>query len=472
MATKVTPLGNLFDFYVPRVLGAKQFSKPMTYKPYAFIQKHFKAAGAVPFGSKGKPPAIVAISDVDFAAAILECGYGRRAEWKTHLALSSRECAELMHYLKARLALVLASFRVENQSRLPRFFYKKLEASEKVSLSFILGGMGAYLAAQEWLKAGGDPVRSFLHVGIYAKASIKPGRLISFSLRSRKSPDFLVEAQSGKWHVFESKGGVTSGRWSRICEGLSQLESLPPIGWFGASTAPAETCVCVHTSIDHGRPLVFTAIDPPADIDSDAEPFTLIEGAARLFQALEAIEQFKALRTGANVKSPELDRWTVAPTSFSESISIGIPSRYLRAEKLIRRRLAVFLAVREFLETERRTSRSETFTDRLRRSVRLKLKPNEEDDGALVVSRIWLDRKLERLPRQRLQGFFLLECARALKFDELVDLIEVSYSERKRILFESRGSQKALTSAGLLLLQTSQGEAPMRAVEAPSTSRG
>jgi hypothetical protein len=474
MATNVTPPGNRFDFYVPRpALGAKRFPAAKQPKPHSFIKMRFKAVSTVPFGTGGTVATMNVISDVAFVSAILECGYGRRADWTSQLVLSRRECADLMRYLKARLALVLASFEVRNQSRRPRPFYAKVEASEKVSLSFILGGIGAYLAAHAWLKAAGDSVKSFLHVGIYAKSSSRSGPLISFALSSGKSPDFLVEAQSGEWHVFESKGGIASGRWSRICEGLTQLENLPPIGWKAAGpTQPATTCVCVHTSIDPGRALAFTAIDPPGAGDYDDQPITLIEGVCRLLLITEAIEQFRALTTGATFQVSALTGWTLAVTSFSEDMTLGIPARYLRAEKQVRCRLAVFLAVREFLERASSQNSSQTFIGRLRRAVRRRMAQRTEDADALLVPLPWLDRKLEQLPRSHLQGEFLVECARVLRLDRLAKRLSVDEDERKRIVSASQSGQLALTSAGLLLDQASQGTPHTTDVKQPSMPRG
>ncbi|SAL62217.1 hypothetical protein AWB68_03266 [Caballeronia choica] len=470
MATTKLPPGNQFDFYVPCKPAAKKFSKPAGVKPSAFVGSNFKAAAAVPFGSKGILPGTVSISNTEFAAAILECGYGRRADWKAHLALNPRERADLRSYLKARLALVLACFHMDGKCRLPRPFYKRVEQSEKVALSFILGSMGAYLAARKWLKAGDDPMKLCLHVGIYAKVSLKPERLVSFASTSKKSPDFLVEADSGDWHVFESKGGVASERWARICEGLKQLEGLPAIGWAGSPTMPVKTAVCVHTSVDIGKPLAFMAVDPPSDVQAGDEGFVLIKSAARVLQIIEAIEQFKALRADAGVQIPEQEGWTVAPTSVSMDMKIGIPNRYLRAEGSLLRAVAVFLAVREFLERERPASKCETFSDRMRRSVRLKLRASSNGEDALVVPPAWLNRKLKRLPRHRDEGLFLSECARVLRFERLLKFVEVVDTERVRITI-AEGPDTLLTSAGLVLLGNSAGASTIENVQ-DATSRG
>ncbi|MBB5400547.1 hypothetical protein [Paraburkholderia youngii] len=471
MATNKLPPGNEFEFYVPSAPAAKQFSKPAGVKPSAFIASNFKTAVTVPFGIKGKLPGTIAISDTEFAAAVLECGYGRRADWTTRLALNPRERADLRSYLKARLTLVLSCFYMDGKCRLPRPFYRRVEQSEKVAVSFVLGSMGAYLAARKWLKAADDPMKSFLHVGIYAKASLKPGRrLVSFASSSEKSPDFLVEADSGDWHVFESKGGVASERWARICEGLKQLDGLPPIGWTGSPAISAKTAVCVHTSINNDKPLSFMAVDPPSDVQARDGGFVIVRSAARVLQIVEAIEQFKALRAYADVEMPELGGWTIAPVSVAMDVKVGISNRYMRAERSLLRGLAVFLAVREFLERERPTSRRETFSERLRRSIRLKLKPDSNDADALGISRAWLDRKLNRLPRNKFEGFFLAECARILNFERLLKFVEIGDTERVKISL-AEGYETVFTSAGLVLLGTSKG--PSAVAEVPNaTARG
>ncbi|WP_371880038.1 hypothetical protein [Caballeronia sp. S22] len=324
--------------------------------------------------------------------------------------------------------------------------------------------MGAYLAARKWLQAGNDPMKSFLHVGIYAKASLKPNRLVSFASKSKKSPDFLVEADSGDWHVFESKGGVASERFARICEGLKQLDGLPSIGWTGFTPTPARTAVCVHTSIDNGMPLAFMAVDPPSDIKASDEGFVLVKSAARAFQIVEAVEQFKALTVEASTQGTGTGGWTIAPISAPMEVKIGIPNRYLRAEKPLLRALAVFLAVREFLEKERPSSRSGTFTERLRQSVRLKLASNSDDVDSLRISRGWLDRKLKRLPRSKIEGFFLAECARVLEFDRLLKYVESNIGERVQFTLE-QGTETVFTSSGLLLLGAAAGPSTEEVVQ-------
>ena len=145
--------GNKFTFYVPKPrLGGKVFPPKKQPHPEAFITSRFDKTSSAPFGTKAALVKAKVISNVSLLAAALECGYGGPAHWTSSLMLDPTQCAQLGAYLGTRLDLLLTS--IERTSRIwqPRSFYKKVEPSEKVALSFILGGIGAHLAAQAWLR--------------------------------------------------------------------------------------------------------------------------------------------------------------------------------------------------------------------------------------------------------------------------------------------------------------------------------
>jgi hypothetical protein len=82
---------------------------------------------------------------------------------------------------------------------------------------------------------------------------------------------------------------------------VSQPDELRSIAWLGFPAAPAKPSVCAHTSIDNGKPLAFTVVDPPSDLGSKEEGVVLLESAARFVQAIEAIEQFNVSEIEGNV---------------------------------------------------------------------------------------------------------------------------------------------------------------------------
>jgi len=331
--------------------------KPKYLKPWNYIKENFKATGVVPFGSMGSLGGkYVVISDIHIVRAALECGYGRRSKWTSALALKPHEAKGLASYLLLRLQMVAACIESDgNQAKIPRSFYRRVESSEKVALSFILSGIGTYLAARKWLNSGGYSVKSFLHAGIYTKAVNGAGPPVALSAALTKSPDYLVESGNGEWHVFESKGGRAGARWARIAEGLVQLSNFPKISWNGKSPEFATTCVCVHTSVDSDCTLKVVAVDPPGESDSAGarRPIALFEGVCKLLLLLETVEQYYALADGdtAEVELAQ-ENWRFASSARFGGLVVGIPNRYLNRESDVRWRLAVYLAVIETIEDQ------------------------------------------------------------------------------------------------------------------------
>lgn len=358
--------GNKFVYYVPKpVVGAAAArpAKPIhlskadaatskkTYlPPKKFITTKFGTTLKANFGKGGALDTHKVIRRIDIVQAAIEGGYGRRKKWTTELLLSKSAAVDLTRYLVHRLQMVTACLEQDtNQAQKLRSFYDRVEASEKTALSFVFGGMGAFLAAKAWLAAGGDPLRSFLHVGIYTKGIDGAGPAVDFESGSTKVPDYLVESASGAWHVFESKGGALTGRWERLCEGLAQLASVPKIGWAGTVSTNAVTCVCVHTSTDAGRALRVTAVDPPGEgsaVDGK-EPLVLITGVCRLLLMLETLEQFRALDDQPSKDVLTLGSgWQQGCSSMFGGLDVAIPSRYVQREDEVRQRLAVYFAIR------------------------------------------------------------------------------------------------------------------------------
>jgi hypothetical protein len=233
-------------------------------------------------------------------------------------------------------------------------FIKSVEATEKTSISFVLGSLGAHFAARLWVAGWGDVLDAMLHVGIYAKATLVATPLVNFKPSGGKWPDFLVHTKGGRWHIFESKGGSYAKRHARIVEGLAQLAQPPLISWTVGSPSPATSCVCVHTSTDSKARLKFTAVDPPGDALSLGElpPVKLIGAVCDLLLVLETIDQFRAL-TAIQVDPfnlPESD-WVEAESTAFGGLTLSIPTRFLVHEGAIRARVATFLAIREVYDS-------------------------------------------------------------------------------------------------------------------------
>ena len=481
MATKKTmaatppPQGNEFVYYIPNPPDSPDDGtalKPIpvskedaaagmgTYvTPAAFIKTKFSPTSNANFGSAGALANHYVLRKVDLVRASLEGGYGRQSNWSSSLVLNKAATARLAHYLVQRLRMVAGCVAPDgNKAYELHSFFERVEASEKTALSFVLGGMGAFIAAQKWLAAGGDPVRSFLHVGIFTKGIAGAPAAIAFKSGSKKVPDYLVESKSGKWHVFESKGGHVNGRWERLCEGLVQLAHVPKIGWAGTAPQNAVTCVCVHTSADPGQMLRVTAVDPPGDGPTateegaqDDEPLVLVEGVCRLLVMLETLEQFRGLSDGVSEDGALNldDDWLRGASTVFGGLRIALPSRYAQNEDEVRRRLAVFFAVQEVAEKVSGPLAGNVLTA----AVNEKLMVATGDDvGAPEWSAEFYE-VLERLAPHVHEEDLALRCSKELQLEqlagELMSTEPLTVEQVQAVLRNS--SEFVFTSGGLLL---------------------
>lgn len=451
-STKLPPAKPIPTLTVPAGGGAGVSSNPRD-----FIKSNFVPTSNANFGTKSTLGGTHrVIRRVDVVRAALEGGYGRRSNWSSALVLNKAEARDLARHLAQRLQMVAACIETDaHKATQLRSFYKRIEASEKTALSFILGGIGAYLAAQQWLTAGGDCIRSFLHVGIFTKGIANTSASVAFSTTARKIPDYLVEGDSGDWHVFESKGGHANGRWARICQGLAQLAHVPQIGWAGKPTKSAVTCVCVHTSVDPSKTLRVTAVDPPpGDVEAEGQrPLVLVEGVCRLVQMLEALEQYRALADGAPDEAFVFHEYSLqlARSSLFGQLLVGVPDRYLQREDEVRLRLAVFFSICEVLdEWDGRGGAARDFVEQV------KTRMLEAAASSELPVKDWtfqLREVLDKIASQVGDEDFLYHCSQALQLEALAaELMPASSQDSARLILALwQSTEYAVTSGGLFL---------------------
>lgn len=351
--------GNIFEYYVPKIHGVKPRPKQVSdkkdptkkvydkSKPASFLKKSFTKTTNVPFGKGSKKnlseryPALLLPQIVH---AALECGYGRTGMWSSHLILNHKESLELASYLLKRLLMVASCIKVDkNEAYFTQEFYSKIEPSEKVAISFIAGGIGSFIAAYHWLAAADEKINVMLHTSIYTKAlslSVKTN-----PLTTKKSPDYLIESDSGEWHVFESKGGTDAGRNKRIQEGLLQLGAITQLAWNSSSLSlkQVQTNVCTHTCIDAGSLLKVLAYDPPSENTEEEKIIILDEAVCKLLKIVESLDQFHVL--SAEVSTEDGWEWKTVPQI--KNLRVALPSQYFDLEEKLRTRLGLY-----FLATE------------------------------------------------------------------------------------------------------------------------
>lgn len=486
LAAASPPTGNVFEYYVPKTpkahastaTGTATKVKPAPTtpttstagktkhpKPGKFIKDNFERTDKANFGTSGPLGGTsYVIQDIEVIRAALECGYGRRSNWTAALALNPHEATDLARYLLLRLQMVTSCLHFDgNQAKLPRSFYSRVEASEKVALSFIVGSIGTYLAARRWLRAGGDSVEVFLHVGIYTKAINGAAPLVTFPSTSGKAPDYLVASRNGDWHIFESKGGKANGRWARIVEGLVQLANLPPVGWAGKSASQATTCVCVHTSVDPNRTLHVTAVDPPGDgmAGPDRQSLMVLEGVCKLLLLLETLEQYRALvdniapRGDQGVASAD---WTIGTSSQFGGLIVGVPTRYLRREFAVRRRLAVFLAIGEVVGRPAFDKAKEDKGAVLIDLVERELSTHVPADKPWVIHPRLLRRIVNRIVSHLGKEDFLSCCSDQLELNRLA--LQLMPVDKENVFLRLTQNLPYLVTSGGMLLQRITPNAP------------
>jgi hypothetical protein len=455
----IAPLtGNSFTYFLPRssssqTIHIKTVGKNglLDYrKPGLFIKANFSEVNKLTLHHTGFLPSKSVLRGIDIMRAALEGGYGRLNLWTSDLAMNPTEASDLAHYLLSRLALVTSClFRGANNTIAVRAVYAHIETSEKSALSFIIGGLGSYIAAQQWLKTGGDSLDLFLHAGIYTKALNGVGPLVNFAASSQKSPDYLVYTGKKDWHVFESKGGSIDGRWLRIVQGLAQLNNLRRIFWIG-KTFPrsVRTAVCVHTSVDANEALKITVVDPPGENEgADEGAVGLIESVCNLLLVLEAIDQFRGLvgRSSTHKVGYGETAWLLSDSDVFGEFVVGIPSRYFDNELKIRRVVGIYLSAAESYSA---SNSVDNFRIGFRRKLFGVLRLNGNSTSERLSRAI--DFYMQRIVQLFYQPDFLLRTSKVLRMEAISTRVMIS-GEEKVFARLSSEAETLITSGGMLI---------------------
>lgn len=459
--------GNSLTYFLPKTSSSQTVHKKtpgknglLIYKkPCDFIKKNFGQVYKLTLHHTGSLPPQCILRGVDIMRAALEGGYGRQNLWTSDLVMKPAEASDLASYLLNRLALVTSCLsRGMNNTLVVRAVYSHVETSEKAALSFIIGGLGSYIAAQQWLKTGGDGLDLFLHSGIYTKAVAGAGPLVKFSPSSKKSPDYLVYSDKKDWHVFESKGGSISERWLRIVQGLEQLATLPPIFWIGKEFPKSvKTAVCVHTSVDANKALKITVVDPPSEND-EAEgvlSIGLIKSVCNILLILETIDQFRGLvgTSQTNTVRYGATSWMLGGSAVFGDFIVGIPSRYFDAELRIRRAIGIYLSAVEARSSSKNVG---DFAAKFRRKLIgiLRLDSNVTSVRFRRVIAFYIS----RIERFYDEPDFPLKTSQVLRLDAISESLMIS-KEEKVIAQLTSGHETSITSGGMLI----SGEGPVKA---------
>lgn len=330
--------------------------------PKEYIKKYFETTEDAPFGSGGKLAPTYLISKIDVIRGAISAGYGNRL----HLNSTGHPASTvgMRRYLSHRLEMLLACLDFSGLEVVPKSFFEHVEATEKGALAFIAGCLGTHIAARAWMAGAGTSTKRFLHTGIYTKATaVLPSALVKVVKKNQKGkiPDFLVQDGNSVWHVFESKGGNGSNRWTQLIAGLEQLVNVSSVGAVHQTPAAPTTTVCVQTVLEHRKPISIVLVDPPTDgngTTDDEEPvpalgLAFVPGVAEMLAAVEALDWYHGLSeqepvvVGAEAGNND---WHFARSTAFGGLLLGVPRQLLTLEPQLRAVLGRYLVVQQTLE--------------------------------------------------------------------------------------------------------------------------
>lgn len=277
----------------------------------------------------------------------LECGYAQCIDWTGEAILNENIYKSIGLYTCARLKLAGSCVVIgKNKAFKMQSFYQCIEASEKSTISFILGGFFCYQSAIYWLTSRHEQIEHFIHAGLIKKASLQfyPDK------EKRKTPDYLVETHKGIWHVFESKGGGHTSRWQRIEEAIAQLDSVTQIVRKDGEPEDIITFVCSHTSIDAGNEISISVVDPVPD---HAQPLIINPDVCTLLSKLTLISLYdtlSAIETSRKYEIEGMDEWAFVHAPEYDNINFGISGMCLGFKRKLKLRLGIYLLIKEIVD--------------------------------------------------------------------------------------------------------------------------
>ncbi|MBE8905613.1 hypothetical protein [Enterobacter asburiae] len=302
---------------------------------------------AEPKGMEKPQERFIAETSLLATPGALECGYSQCIDWTADGILDENIYKWIGWYARTRLRLAGTCVEIsQGKAFKMRNFYQCIEASEKSTISFILGGFFCYQSATYWLTSRHEQIEHFIHAGLIKKASLQfyPDE------EKRKTPDYLIETHEGKWHVFESKGGEHTPRWQRIEEAVKQLESVTHVVRKGGKPEKIRTFVCTHTSIDADKDIAINVVDP---VPERAQPLIINPDVCVLLSKLTLISLFdtlSAIETSRKYEIEGMDDWVFVHAPEYDDVQFGIPKMYMEFKGEIKSSLGIYLALKEVID--------------------------------------------------------------------------------------------------------------------------
>lgn len=277
---------------------------------------------------------------------VIECGYGQVIKWTSETIIKNKSLNDdMVSYSINRVRLATSCItRTINKEYKVKPFFRFIEPAEKADVSFIIGGIFSYLTALNWMHYHHEKLKYLLHANLLTSASLN----IIQTFKTRSMPDYLAHTESGNWHVFESKGGTIYDRWPRVAEGLKQLGMVKAVVWKNGTPRAVSSAVCTHASMDAGRVIETTVVDPENDISHTIKLDSSVVILANAIISLDIYKHFSDDKPG--IKTDGADGWIFARSSVFTGLGVAIPEALISREEDIRSRLGIYLAVKETVE--------------------------------------------------------------------------------------------------------------------------
>jgi len=303
------------------------------------------------------------------------------------------------------------------------------DGTKKGDISFTLGGIFCYLAAEQWMDHLNTRLEGMYHYLLFGASMVASNK--NYCLPAKKefpaegsSPDYLAHDSKDCLHTFEAKGGQASNRHARVQEGLLQLQaatqSVTLQRRHGTAARPVRTGVAVATALDPGQKIRVLAYDPPGGGSEETEflpvlpeeavfpdapqhpSWTFMPDVAFCLDAFEKYQLFRSLPGDEFVTADH--RWKQSgPMLFgvNKRIPYEALGEKLKGYRTIRAGLPQGLVDRSVQELPRRTvdwkdrllKKADFSSDRLGRDLRrsLEIAVREAEHPSEVIVKLALD---------------------------------------------------------------------------------
>lgn len=259
-------------------------------------------------------PAIALSGLSELRAAACDAGYG--SELTLYGTADHTSFASLSAFLLARAQQLEHALPIDEEGKLRGAdFLHILEISEKGDLAFLIGTVGARLAAAAWAAKFKKRfvLEHFWHRSVYqVKAAQKAvAKSAAGVADASRDADFLMclrgtDVEVGtSWHAVEAKGTFSKASWGQLRKGMKQAGALSTVVSSGNEFTLQEFLVS-QMLIRPGKSVRCVLVDPPQDGSRPEGKVQINIELARLRAYSLAAKQFRLYSVSASSDGEQL----------------------------------------------------------------------------------------------------------------------------------------------------------------------